>query len=409
LLSEDPELKRNIEETVARLGIRLPIGAYWNWHEVLGKDDRVTERLEMIYLLRTGWTPEEVGKRFGIDVTSLLRLNTSYSLAGAAGLLQEQGVGNWLDRLDRNDSILRRLDMVRLLRAGTPAAVIGRAYDALEEYVERVNEKFSRHGVLGILTEDDLSRFNALFPPIIRICTYNLHGTHNDGAPRFRRIARELARMDPHLCAFQEVISGAGTEDTSAQIDRWISSITGYSYRSQFCYCHEFMEKYPEGVAISLRSPLRRARTIDLTTLRDGLRPTMPRNAYAVETEVFGHRIVLASVHLDHNADPSVRLAQGEKLVAEAQRGNEDVYCTILAGDFNDTEASQVIEYIRSAGFVDAYRACHKVGGNTYPAGDPRARIDYIFVKGRATVVSSGLLLDDPGLSDHLGVFAEIR
>jgi endonuclease/exonuclease/phosphatase family metal-dependent hydrolase len=91
------------------------------------------------------------------------------------------------------------------------------------------------------------------------------------------------------------------------------------------------------------------------------------------------------------------------------QRGNEDAYCTILAGDFNDTEASLVIEYMRSAGFVDAYRACHRGGGNTYPAGNPHARIDYIFVRGRATVVSSGVLQDDPGLSDHLGVFAEIR
>ncbi len=409
LLSEDRELKRNVEESMARFGIRLPSKEYVSWREVLSKDDKVVERLQMVYLLRTGWTPEEVAKRFGTDAGSLLSLNASYSLAGVAGLLRERGIENWLDRLDRNDSILRRLDMVRLLRSGTPVALIAQAYDALEEYVERVSERFSRNGVLGILTEDDLSRLSTLSPPNIRISTYNLHGTHNDGRFRFRRIAGELSRIDPHICAFQEAISGAGIEDTSAQIGQWMSSITGYGYRSQFCYCHEFMEKYPEGVAVSLRSPFRKARTIDLTKLRDGLRPTMPRNALAVETEVFGHKIVLASVHLDHNADPEVRLAQGERLVAEVQRGNEDAYCTILAGDFNDTEASPVIGHMRSAGFVDAYRVCHKGGGNTFPAGDPRARIDYIFVRGRGTVVSSGLLPDDPGLSDHAGVFAEIR
>jgi endonuclease/exonuclease/phosphatase family metal-dependent hydrolase len=135
----------------------------------------------------------------------------------------------------------------------------------------------------------------------------------------------------------------------------------------------------------------------------------MPRNALAVETEVFGRKILLASVHLDHSADSEVRLAQGQKLVAEVQSESAGAYCTILAGDFNDVEDSPVVEYMKSAGFVDAYRACHRDAGNTYPVDDPRVRIDFIFVRGQGTVVSSGVLPDDPGLSDHAGVFAEIR
>jgi endonuclease/exonuclease/phosphatase family metal-dependent hydrolase len=409
LLTQNPDLLRKVDEAMKRLEIPLSGKTYANWRETFGKEDRATERLEMVYLIRTGQSPEEVAKRFGTDVATVLRINASYSLAGTAGVLQDQGVENWLDRLDSSDPILRRLDMVRLLRSGTPVDTVANAYDAIGEYVERLNEKFSQNGVLGVLTEDDIARFNVLSPPNIRVCTYNLHGTHDDNPFRFRRLARELSRIDPHLCAFQEVIAGAGIENTSAQIGRWMSSTTGYGYRSQFCYCHEFMEKYPEGVAVSLRSPMKRATTIDLNILRAGLKPTMPRNSLAVETEVFGHKVVLASVHLDHNADPEVRLAQGEKLVAEIRRGNEDAYCTVLAGDFNDTENSPVIRYMRSAGFADAYRACHREGGNTFPADDPRSRIDYVFVRGAGRVVSSGLLPNDPALSDHAGVFAEIR
>ena len=90
-------------------------------------------------------------------------------------------------------------------------------------------------------------------------------------AQRLRRIARELARLDPHAAAFQEVVSGEGIEDTGAQIARWISSITGYHYGSRFSYCHDFMEKYPEGVALSLRCRAQNVRSIDLTHLAGGL------------------------------------------------------------------------------------------------------------------------------------------
>jgi endonuclease/exonuclease/phosphatase family metal-dependent hydrolase len=261
------------------------------------------------------------------------------------------------------------------------------------------------------LTEDDFDHFRALYPATIRVCSYNLHGTHNDsnGGERLRRIAGELARLDPHAAAFQEAVSGEGFEDTSAQIARWISSITGYDYGSRFSYCHDFMEKYPEGVALSLRYRAQNVRSIDLTHLPGGLKPTLARNALVTEAEVYGRKVRFVSLHLDHSADSNVRLAQAEKLIHELSTGASDVSCSILAGDFNDTEDSPAVRYLGSVGYADAYRACHKDAGNTYPAGNPRTRIDYIFVKGHTAIVSSGLLPNDPDLSDHIGIFAEIR
>ena len=231
----------------------------------------MVDRLEMIYLLRTGRAPEEVAKLFRIDVGLLVRLATSYSLAGALGLLPENGIE---DRLERNDPILRRLEIVRLLRSGTPSAVITQAYGVPEEHVERVNERFSRNGVLGVLTEDDLNRLAALSPSHVRVCTYNLHGTHTDSPFRFRRIA---GQSRPHGAAHMRISRGdkRSRHRRDERPDRPLDDlITEYDYRSKFCYCHQFMEKYPEGVAVSLRSPLERSRSVDLTALRDGLKRT---------------------------------------------------------------------------------------------------------------------------------------
>ncbi len=411
LLVENADLARAVEKIVRRAPIAIP-GGEESLSGLLGKDDRSMRRLEIVYLIRSGLDAQEIARLFQVDVEEVFRLNAYYSVAGLAGLISDAGVQRWLNVLDTNDPILKRLEMVRLVRSGTPCKVIAEEYGVLEDYVQRIEERFARHGVLGIITEEDFERFRALHPPTVRICSYNLHGTHGNGRARVRRVARELAMFEPHLTAFQEVVSEDGAEDTSEQIARWISSMTGYRYRSRFSYCHQFMDRYPEGIAIAARYPLENVRTIDLTEgLRGGLSPSMARNALTAETNLYGKTFLVSSVHLDHIADSQVRLAQAEKLVREIDlyMAERHPYCAVLAGDFNDVETSPALNYLRSAGYRDAFRVCHKNDGNTFPSREPRIRIDYIFIKGDATVLSSGLLLKDPELSDHIGVFAEVR
>jgi len=116
-------------------------------------------------------------------------------------------------------------------------------------------------------------------------------------------------------------------------------------------------------------------------------------------------------VHLDHTEDTRVRPAQMEKLLKrlhtlEAERKSTAV---LMAGDFNDTEDSEALKLLKTAGYRDAYRACHKAKGNTFPLPNPTARVDYIMVKGDAEILSSGIMLNSVELSDHAGVFAVIR
>lgn len=381
------------------------------WRDNLDSHDEVLSRIEMIRLLRAGMPPENIAKQFGTDTEYLYRLNAAFSLNGLYGILSSDSK-NWLDGLSTKDPILRRLEMIRLIRSGTPPFVVAREFDALTEYIQRINERFARNGVIGILTEDDFRKFRSEYPEVIRICTFNLNGVHENNGYRLKRIAREMSGLDPSLCAFQEVISGRGIPETSAEIAGWMTRMTGSLYQTQFAYCHLFMEKYPEGVSISSRYRFSNVHTIDLNKgLGKDLHPLMERYASAGEVEIYGRIIVFVSVHLDHAENQGIRHAQAGKLLNELKHlyKEKDYYCFILAGDFNDLEDSPVMAFLKKEGYRDTYRECNAGGGNTFTSSDPHKRIDYIMVKGNVRFLSAGLVLDNPGLSDHIGVFSVIE
>ncbi|MBF0487830.1 MAG: helix-turn-helix domain-containing protein [Nitrospirae bacterium] len=382
------------------------------WIDILNRDDDVLRRLEMVRLLRSGMPPEKIAGEFHTDVQYLYRVNSAFAQSGVYGILSGSNIRHWLDNMNMDDPVLRRLDMIALLRSGVPAETIAKEYHCVKEYVYRINDRFSKNSLTGILTEEDFQKYRALNPKIVRICSFNLHGTHENDAQRFRQIAGQLSANDPELCVYQEVINGAGIGETSAQIAALMTKTTGYYYRTHYSYCHLFMEKYPEGVAVSSRYSMKNPQTIDLNNgLTAGVRPLMERFAAAAEVEIYGRRFVFASVHLDHSRDPDVRRAQAEKLLKSLDSIYGDgVYCTIVAGDFNDVEDSPVITYLRKQGYVDAYRACHKTGGNTFPnSANPHTRIDYIMARGSVRVHDAQLILKDPSLSDHIGVYAVIE
>jgi endonuclease/exonuclease/phosphatase family metal-dependent hydrolase len=282
-------------------------------------------------------------------------------------------------------------------------------YDAVVDYVRMLQDRFSQHGVIGILTEEDIRKFRSIHPEVIRICSFNLHGTQKNDRQRFKRIARDMSGLDPALCAFQEVISGRGMTETSAEIAGWMTRMTGSHYQTHFAYCHLFKERYPEGVSIASCYPFRNVQVIDLNKgLGKGIHPLMERFAAAAETEIYGQRIVLVSVHLDHAENSEIRRAQAEKLLDELNRlyKVKETSCSILAGDFNDVEDSPVMHFLKKEGYRDAYRHCNSDRGDTYTSSDPHKRIDYIMVKGDLHIQSSSLILDEPDLSDHRGVFA---
>ena len=417
LLNRDAKLAEEIggiwEKAMPEEDRETPVAVPGDWNpcDIPGCHDDVMRRLEMIRLLRQGLPPEQIAGQFATDTQYLYRLNAAFSLSGLHGILSAD-TKNWIDGLNGHDTVLRRLEMIRLLRSGTPPFVVAREFDAVTEYVRRMDERFSKNGVIGILTEDDFKKFKSIYPEVIRICTFNLHGTHDSNRNRLKRIAREMSGLDPELCAFQEVISVRGIPETSAEIAGWMTRMTGAHYRTHFASCHLFMEKYPEGVSVSSKYPFKNVQIIDLNKgLVKGLKPLMERYSAAAETEIYGRSIVFVSVHLDHAENREVRRAQAEKLLAELERlyMGKKHYCYVLAGDFNDVEDSPVMNFLKKEGYKDAYRQCNAGGGDTFSSSDPHARIDYIMVKGNVHIHSAKLVLGNPGLSDHKGVFAVIE
>ena len=227
-------------------------------HPAISAADRqLTESLEMIHRLRSGERPDEIAAGRHMSTDELFRLNTAFSTGGIQALIPGREVASWLEQIEGDDRLLKRYEMIRLVKTGTPVPVVAAQFAVAPDYVERIKRRFTAKGVLALLDEDDVDTFSRLYPPTIRLCAYNLHGPHNEVEgieDRFRLIGRTLAERDPHLLALQEVVSGRGVENTGRQTGRWLSAITGYRYRTEFAYCHQYMEKYDEGVATVTRS-----------------------------------------------------------------------------------------------------------------------------------------------------------
>lgn len=400
------------DSEVARLlGPRnLPVPADAGGVDVLDPSDETLRRLELVRLLRRGVPAGEVARRFKTDPGTVLHLSAAFTAQGVLGLAEGPRARRWFEQLDRHDPLLRRLEMVRLARSGVPTAIVAAEFDAVPEYVEGLVKDFAAEGSGGLVSEVEVRRFEKLHPPDLRLATYNLHGIHDGADDRYRLIARELADFAPDFVAFQEVINGAAIRDTSAQIAERMSAMVGADYRSFYAHCHLYLEKFPEGVALVSRHPFGRTACIDLNTgLAGGVKPTMPRFAAAFLCEARGRRIAFASTHLDHAADPAVRGAQAQKLVVELERLYPEATLFVVAGDMNDVQGSPAVAHFEEHGYVDAYRACHPKGGNTYTTSEPRSRIDFILVKGANQLVSAETALAHPSLSDHLGVLAVVR
>jgi len=377
---------------------------------MLDPADETLRRLEMVRLLRAGVPADQLARQFKIDAAAIFNLSAAFTLHGVLGLVSGTPARRWLDQLGPDDALLRRLEMVRLVRSGVPAELVAAEFQAAVEYVRLQVARFDRDGSIGVLTETEARRFRELRPKVLRLATYNLHGVHDQDERRYGDIARELAGFEPDLVAFQEVINGAGVRDTAGRLCEQMSAMAGADYRAFFAHCHLFQEKFPEGVSVAARHPFTSPQVIDLTNgLAHGVRPTMPRYAAALQTEIHGRTIAFASTHLDHASDPQVRAAQATKLTSELERLYPAAQVHVIAGDMNDVERSPAIARFEELGYVDAWRACHRTAGRTFPAAAPRSRIDFILVKGAAETLSAETALAHTSLSDHLGVFAVVR
>jgi endonuclease/exonuclease/phosphatase family metal-dependent hydrolase len=114
-----------------------------------------------------------------------------------------------------------------------------------------------------------------------------------------------------------------------------------------------------------------------------------------------GTRVAAACVHLGLSA--SERVTQARRITDLLAARTEPV---LLGGDLNDGPEGLASGWL-AARYWDAFLRAGEGQGWTFPSGDPRARIDYLFVPDGVEVQRAWVGTGSEA-SDHLPLFADV-
>jgi endonuclease/exonuclease/phosphatase family metal-dependent hydrolase len=129
-----------------------------------------------------------------------------------------------------------------------------------------------------------------------------------------------------------------------------------------------------------------------------------PRGALIAQVGRSGFRVWVIAFHL--GLHPVERLNHARKL-ADALRGPRGP--VVLGGDLNETASGRAVAFL-SERFWDAWLLGGDVAGETFPAEEPTARIDYLFVS-EGVRVERAIVPPIPEVrtaSDHRPLVAEL-
>jgi endonuclease/exonuclease/phosphatase family metal-dependent hydrolase len=256
------------------------------------------------------------------------------------------------------------------------------------------------------------------------VATLNLWNLSEPYERRRELILSELARLQPDLVGFQEVMDAPQRGYNQA---RDLARLEGYHVRY---FPAAPLGDGTIGNAVLSRYPITDGAYEPLPAT-DG---TMARIVIRADVQLPEGRLHFFCTHLSHRTDESFRReAQVEGVDRFVRQGTRELP-RILVGDFNADPDSTEIRFLtgkatlggRSTYYQDA-AAIRRAEAPTWAERNPYTdvfregdrRIDYIFVThprpdGNGAVASCRLAFDAPGPdgvfpSDHFGVFAEVR
>jgi endonuclease/exonuclease/phosphatase family metal-dependent hydrolase len=228
----------------------------------------------------------------------------------------------------------------------------------------------------------------------LRVLTYNIHhGAGNDEVLDLERIARLIRSLEPDLVAVQEVdnrTARTGGVDQATELGR----LTGMS-----AVFGSFMDYQggEYGMAVLSALPIVGSQNHRLPEGPE------PRAALAVRVRLPDDRGELTFVGIHLYRTEEERLAQARRLLEKLPPEGEPV---ILAGDFNSTPGSVVMELI-GENFKIAKKGRERL---TFPSHRPDREIDFVAWRpaDRFAVVESRAI-DEPVASDHRPVLLVIE
>ncbi|MFB7597816.1 endonuclease/exonuclease/phosphatase family protein [Streptomyces sp. NPDC056160] len=240
----------------------------------------------------------------------------------------------------------------------------------------------------------------------LRVATYNIHaGAGEDGVFDLGRTARAIRDLHADVIGLQEVDVHWGARSGYADEARDLAR--RLHMRVFFAPIYDLPAEPPRtrrrqfGVAVLSRYPVVSAENHEITRLSTQSTDPVPQPAPGfaeVAVRARGAVVHVYTTHLDYRADPSVRRAQVDDMLAvlDAERGPK-----VLVGDFNAEPGAPELARLWGP-LADAAPD----GGGTYPAAAPVRRIDVVALSPGIAV--TGVREAVTTASDHRPVVADL-
>ena len=232
-------------------------------------------------------------------------------------------------------------------------------------------------------------------PRSIRVLAYNIkHGRGNDGKVDLQRAAQVIRRLNPDIVALQEIdvdVTRSGKVDEPAEL----SQLTGLSHHAFGPFFDYLGGQY--GMAILSRGAFLRQRN---HRLPDGAEPRT-----SLDVTIAGRQgqalFRLANVHFYRTEQE--RLAQARRLLTHLE---DRALPTIIAGDFNSTPGSAVLDLFAGQWTVPDKGADRL----TFSSDKPSREIDFLIYRpADAFQVLDIDVIDEPVVSDHRPVTLDLQ
>lgn len=237
---------------------------------------------------------------------------------------------------------------------------------------------------------------------MLTVMSYNIRqGRDVDGVLDLDRIAAVIGAQNPDLVALQEVgrhwSSDSDFRDQAGELERLLGMTSVFGANLDRDPLGPGAPRRQYGTAILSARPLLESENIPLprTSTDDE-----QRGLLVLDVDLDGERIRIYNAHLGVSADD--RRLQVDAILAEADRASLP---HALLGDLNARPSAPELAPLFEH-FTDAWAVAGEGDGFTFPASDPRARIDYVLVSRHFRV--HRVSVPAPRGSDHLPLVAEI-
>lgn len=243
-----------------------------------------------------------------------------------------------------------------------------------------------------------------------KIMSYNIHsGIGMDGVFDMNRIVGVIRQAGADMIGLQEADVHWGPRSRFGHTVEELAQALGMFYYTAPVYDlppqREGEPSRQFGVAVLSRFPIVRAANHRLTRLstQDREAPPTPMPGFAETVlDVDGAAVTVYVTHLDYRPDPALRQLQ----VTEMLDIVGDSSGKLLLGDFNAGPEAPELERLFER-FGDTWSIRGSEPGLTFPADEPRSKIDYILAGDGLRVTETSVI--ESQASDHRPIVASLK